>query len=72
MPTSDQTLWFDELLTCKLGEVVVRAQRNKLDTNMVEARWKSSDKANQKGVVSRVNHVTKAAAGYMKHSTGKG
>ena len=72
MTSNDKVLFFHALLKSKLGEKVVRAQRDNLTTNTVESRWKSSDKSNMKGITSSRNHVAKAASGYLKHSTGVG
>jgi hypothetical protein len=51
MTTEDQELVFNTLLKCKLGEKMVRLQRDNLNTNTVESRWKSTDCANIKGII---------------------
>ena len=72
MSTGDQALFLKTILRVKLGKKIVTAQRDNRHTNPVETRWKSTLKANMKGVTSRVTHAAKSYSGYMKHSTGRG
>ena len=72
MCKDDQTLFFTTLMKCRFGPKMLQATRANLHTNTVEARWKSSDKANMKGITSIRNHTAKAFSGYLKHSVGRG
>lgn len=72
MSARDKYLLLRILLKHKLGEAMVVAQRDNLNTNVVEYRWKSTNISSMKGLTSARNHKAKSVSGYLKHSTGYG